>query len=68
MTELIGAAISYKDNISIENAMNEFTEIYPDKLPDLELILNSRIAKAKSIGYNKERIKLLYEVVERFDV
>lgn len=68
MTELIGAAISYKDNISIENAMKEFTEIYPDKLPDLELILNSRIAKAKSIGYNEERIKLLYEAVERFDV
>lgn len=68
MTELMGVSISCKDKIPVEEAMKEFTNTYPEKLPHLRSMLNSRLAEARSMGYNKERILLLTDVVGKFNV
>jgi len=68
MTEAVGVVISYVDNISVYEAMEKFRSAYPYKLPHLSDLLTDRINYAKSLGYNKERIDKMKEIVHQYSV
>ena len=63
MTEVIGVSIAYCDNTSVYDAMDVFSKTYADKLPNLRNLLDKRIGHAVSLGYNKERMDILYTIV-----
>jgi len=68
MTEAVGAVISHVDKIPIDEALNEFTSAYPLKLPHLKEPLEERINQAKSLGYNKERISAMSEIISSYSI
>lgn len=68
MTEAVGVAISHVDGVSVYEAMEWFTTTYPHKLPHLTDLLTDRINYAKSLGYNKERIDKMKEIVHQYSV
>ena len=65
MSEVVGVAISEYDNVSVEEGMGVFKEIYPRKLPDLENLLVERIKESNLVGYNEERINNLRSIVRK---
>ena len=68
LTEIVGAAISYYDKTPIDDAMKIFRESYHLKLPNLKDLLDTRILEASSIGYDKDRISRLLNVLEECEV
>ena len=68
MTEAVGAVISHVDKIPIDEALNEFTSAYPLKLPHLKEPLEEKINQAKSLGYNKERISVMSEIISSYSI
>lgn len=68
MTEVVGVAIAEYDGISVEDAMEGFTEIYPYKVKAHVDLFKSRVEEAKKIGYDENRIQKLFDVVKKYDV
>ena len=68
MTEAVGSAIAYHDNIDIEEAMSFFRNIYPLKLPHLKDLLNDRINEAHSLGYDYNKIQNMFTIMEKYNI
>jgi glycosyltransferase domain-containing protein len=68
MTEVVGVAIAEYDGISVEDAMEGFTESYPYKVEAHIELFKSRVKEAKKIGYDEDRIQRLFDVVKKYNV
>ena len=68
MTEAVGAAIAYQDNIDVDKAMEFFRNIYPLKLPHLKELLNRRINDAHSLGYDYNKIQNMFSIMEKYNI
>jgi glycosyltransferase domain-containing protein len=68
MTEVVGVGMALYDNIPVEEAMEKFANSYHYKLPHLKDLLEKKIEECKKVGYNKDRIKKLFEVLRKYKV
>ena len=68
LTEIVGAAISYYDQIPIDEALKIFRECYHFKLPDLKDLLDVRISQAFDLGYDYNKIGHMFQIMEHLDI
>lgn len=68
LTEIVGAAISYHDQIPIEEGLKIFRECYHFKLPDLKDLLDTRISQAFDLGYNYNKIDQMLQVMKDLNI
>lgn len=68
LTEMIGAAISYHDQIPIEEGLKIFRECYHLKLPDLKDLLDTRISQAFDLGYNYNKIDQMLQIMTDLNI
>tara|TARA_R110000824_G_scaffold82073_3_gene205862 strand:+ start:342 stop:1415 length:1074 start_codon:yes stop_codon:yes gene_type:complete len=68
MSEIVGVAISARDGIPVGEAIELFNQSYSFKLPHLKEILEKEIDKCRKIGYNKNRVEKLRNIVQECDV
>ena len=68
MSEIVGVAISECDGIPVGEAIELFNQTYTLKLPHLKNILEKEIDKCRKVGYNKNRIEQLSDIVQKCDI
>ena len=68
LTEMVGAAISYHDGVSIEDGLKIFRECYHFKLPELKDLLDIRVSQAFKLGYNYNKIDQMLQVMQELNI
>jgi glycosyltransferase domain-containing protein len=68
MSEIVGVAISEYDSIPVGEAIDLFWRSYSFKLPHLKNILEKEIDKCREVGYNKDRVEELRDIVQKCDI
>tara|TARA_R110000851_G_scaffold314441_1_gene476501 strand:+ start:16 stop:1146 length:1131 start_codon:yes stop_codon:yes gene_type:complete len=68
MSEIVGVAISERDGIPVGEAIELFNQSYSFKLPHLKNILEKEIDKCREVGYNKDRVEKLRDIVQKCDI
>ena len=68
MSEIVGVAISEYDSIPVGESIDLFWRSYSFKLPHLKNILEKEIDKCREVGYNKDRVEELRDIVQKCDI